>query len=48
MTADLAIETRKPGRIYKIRGSKKEKKIRQELVALRDVVTNYQKQFSKR
>jgi ABC-2 type transport system ATP-binding protein len=37
MTADLAIETRKLGRIYKIRGSKKEKKIRQELVALQDV-----------
>ncbi len=33
----LAIETEALGRIYKIRGSKKEKKIRKELVALADV-----------
>jgi ABC-2 type transport system ATP-binding protein len=33
----LAIETQELGRIYKIRGSKKEKKIRKELVALADV-----------
>jgi ABC-2 type transport system ATP-binding protein len=33
----LAIETQRLGRIYKIRGSKKEKKIRKELVALADV-----------
>ncbi len=32
-----AIETKALGRIYKIRGSKKEKKIRKELVALADV-----------
>ena len=35
--ASLAIETENLGRIYKIRGSKKEKKIRKELVALQDV-----------
>ena len=34
---DHAIETKGLGRIYKIRGSKKEKKIRKELVALEDV-----------
>jgi len=33
----LAIETENLGRIYKIRGSKKEKQIRKELVALQDV-----------
>jgi ABC-2 type transport system ATP-binding protein len=33
----LAIETESLGRIYKIRGSKKEKKIRKELAALVDV-----------
>jgi ABC-2 type transport system ATP-binding protein len=33
----LAIETRKLGRIYKIRGSKKEKKARKELAALAEV-----------
>jgi ABC-2 type transport system ATP-binding protein len=33
----LAIETESLGRIYKIRGSKKEKKIRKELTALSDV-----------
>ena len=33
----LAIETKKLGRIYKIRGSKKEKKVRKELIALQDV-----------
>jgi ABC-2 type transport system ATP-binding protein len=33
----LAIETRKLGRTYKIRGNKKEKKIHKELVALSDV-----------
>jgi ABC-2 type transport system ATP-binding protein len=33
----LAIETKKLGRIYKIRGSKKEKKARKELAALADV-----------
>ena len=35
--ASYAIETENLGRIYKIRGSKKEKKIRKELVALTDV-----------
>jgi len=35
--ASIAIETENLGRIYKIRGSKKEKKIRKELVALADV-----------
>jgi ABC-2 type transport system ATP-binding protein len=35
--ASFAIETENLGRIYKIRGSKKEKKIRKELVALQDV-----------
>ncbi|MBU4224948.1 MAG: ABC transporter ATP-binding protein, partial [Chloroflexi bacterium] len=35
--ASLAIETKNLGRIYKIRGSKKEKQIRKELVALQDV-----------
>ncbi|MBN2386593.1 MAG: ABC transporter ATP-binding protein [Anaerolineales bacterium] len=35
--SSLAIETQDLGRIYKIRGSKKEKKIRKELVALADV-----------
>jgi len=34
---DHAIETKDLGRIYKIRGSKKEKKVRKELVALEDV-----------
>ncbi len=33
----LAIETENLGRIYKIRGNKKEKQIRKELVALQDV-----------
>ncbi len=32
-----AIETENLGRIYKIRGSKKEKKIRKELIALQEV-----------
>ncbi|MBA4380180.1 MAG: multidrug ABC transporter ATP-binding protein, partial [Anaerolinea sp.] len=35
--ASFAIETEKLGRIYKIRGNKKEKQIRKELVALQDV-----------
>jgi len=35
--ANHAIETKDLGRIYKIRGSKKEKQIRKELVALEDV-----------
>ncbi len=35
--SNLAIETKGLGRIYKIRGSKKEKNIRKELVALQDV-----------
>jgi ABC-2 type transport system ATP-binding protein len=35
--SSFAIETNNLGRIYKIRGSKKEKKIRKELVALADV-----------
>jgi ABC-2 type transport system ATP-binding protein len=35
--ASFAIETENLGRIYKIRGSKKEKKIRKELVALQEV-----------
>jgi len=35
--APFAIETEKLGRIYKIRGNKKERKIRKELVALADV-----------
>ncbi len=35
--SSLAIETEALGRIYKIRGSKKEKRIRKELVALADV-----------
>lgn len=35
--ASIAIETEKLGRIYKIRGNKKEKQIRKELVALQDV-----------
>jgi len=35
--ADLAVETEALGRIYRIRGSKKEKRIRKELVALSDV-----------
>ena len=33
----LAIETEALGRIYRIRGTKKEKRIRKELVALTDV-----------
>ena len=33
----FAIETEELGRIYKIRGTKKEKAIRKELVALADV-----------
>ena len=37
MTSSLAIQTEGLGRIYKIRGSKKEKEIRTELVALKDV-----------
>lgn len=37
MVSELAIETRGLGRIYKIRGSKKEKNIRKELVALQGV-----------
>jgi len=35
--ASYAIETKDLGRIYKIRGTKKEKKIRKELIALADV-----------
>jgi len=35
--ASFAIETEDLGRIYKIRGSKKEKKIRKELIALQEV-----------
>jgi ABC-2 type transport system ATP-binding protein len=35
--SDLAVETEGLGRIYKIRGNKKESRIRKELVALRDV-----------
>jgi ABC-2 type transport system ATP-binding protein len=35
--SNLAIETEDLGRIYKIRGNKKEKKVRKELVALQDV-----------
>ncbi len=35
--ASLAIETENLGRIYKIRGNKKEKQIRKELVALQEV-----------
>lgn len=34
---NLAIETEKLGRIYKIRGSQKEKNLRKELVALQDI-----------
>jgi ABC-2 type transport system ATP-binding protein len=34
---DLAVEVENLGRVYKIRGSKKEKKIRKELIALQDV-----------
>src|SRR5258707_2710137 len=37
MSSSLAIQTEALGRIYKIRGSKKEKEIRKELVALKDV-----------
>ena len=37
MSAQLAVETKDLGRIYKIRGSKKEKAVRKELVALSDV-----------
>jgi len=37
MTAESAIETRELGRIYKVRGNKKEKKVRKELIALQDV-----------
>ncbi len=37
MSAQLAVETKDLGRIYKIRGSKKEKSIRKELVALENV-----------
>ncbi len=35
--SELAIHTESLGRIYKIRGNKKEKKVRKELVALQDV-----------
>ncbi len=35
--SELAIHTENLGRIYKIRGNKKEKKVRKELVALQDV-----------
>ncbi len=34
---NLAIQTEKLGRIYKIRGSKKERNVRKELVALQDI-----------
>ncbi len=37
ISTNLAVEVRGVGRIYKIRGSKNEKKIRKELVALQDV-----------
>ena len=37
MSSQLAVETRELGRIYKIRGSKKEKAIRKQLVALDNV-----------
>jgi len=37
MSAQLAVETKDLGRIYKIRGSKKEKAVRKELVALSGV-----------
>ncbi len=37
MSAQLAVETKDLGRIYKIRGSKKEKAIRKQLVALENV-----------
>ena len=37
MSAQLAVETKDLGRIYKIRGSKKEKAVRKELVALENV-----------
>ena len=37
MSAQLAVETKDLGRIYKIRGSKKEKTVRKELVALENV-----------
>src|SRR5215831_9845088 len=35
--SDLAVETESLGRIYKIRGNNKEKSIRKELIALKDV-----------
>jgi len=41
--SNLAIETKGLGRIYKIRGSKKEKNIRKELVALQDVALEVKK-----
>jgi len=37
MSAELAVETKDLGRIYKIRGSRKEKAVRKELVALDNV-----------
>jgi ABC-2 type transport system ATP-binding protein len=37
MVEPFAVQTQNVGRIYKIRGSKKEKKVRKELVALQDV-----------
>src|ERR1051325_6075421 len=37
MSASFAIQTEKLGRVYKIRGNKKESEIRKELVALKDV-----------
>ncbi|HEX2696827.1 MAG TPA: ABC transporter ATP-binding protein, partial [Anaerolineales bacterium] len=37
MTTDLAVEVESLGRIYKIRGNKKEKNVRKELVALQGV-----------
>jgi len=41
--SNLAIETKNLGRIYKIRGSKKEKNIRKELIALQDVTLEVKK-----
>ncbi len=37
MTCNLAIETHNLGRIYRIRGNRRERRIRQEIVALRNV-----------